>query len=249
MRKILSIIIFSLLVLSVATGCSNDTVSNAEQKKEPQVSQTNVENIDKQEKNNDSSDSAPVSEYTSDDNSVSYGGDTSEKTDNVSTLVSYTEEESMMISSFDEEQQKHIQTLSDEERSELFDLLSKQSRYPYRISVLIGDTDPEQPKLTLEKMKEIVNNAMNDPKLDSKIKRYNYIIEEVDKIQEFCDFVPVGESTPTKWYFLDGDRYENVQNVIEIYGSAILHRVLENGDFIIKEVLYEPEPVKASENS
>ena len=142
---------------------------------------------------------------------------------------------------FNDEQKKYIETLNDEERSELDEIRRERKDMPYRVLVLTGVISPDAHKLTVDDLKEIIEKAKSDTSLETKEQKCLYIVDEIKKIQPVCDYFPPGSNVPVKQYWTDGTSLETVKNVIEVYLSSIfVHKVYENGKCVSNEVLYDP---------
>ena len=142
---------------------------------------------------------------------------------------------------FNDEQKKYIETLNDEERSELDEIRRERKAMPYRVLVLTGVISPDAHKLTVDDLKEIIEKAKSDKSLETKEQKCLYIVDEIKKIQPVCDYFPPGSNVPVKQYWTDGTSLETVKNVIEVYLSSIfVHKVYENGKCVSNEVLYDP---------
>ena len=145
------------------------------------------------------------------------------------------------IFEFNDEQKKYIETLNDEERSELDEIRRERKDMPYRVLVLTGVISPDAHKLTVDDLKEIIEKAKSDTSLETKEQKCLYIVDEIKKIQPVCDYFPPGSNVPVKQYWTDGTSLETVKNVIEVYLSSIfVHKVYENGKCVSNEVLYDP---------
>ena len=142
---------------------------------------------------------------------------------------------------FNDEQKKYIETLNDEERSELDEIRRERKDMPYRVFVLTGVISPDAHKLTVDDLKEIIEKAKSDASLETKQQKCEYVMDEIKKIQPVPDYFPPGTNVPIKQYWTDGTSLETVKNVIEVYLSSVfVHNVYENGKCVSMEVLYDP---------
>ena len=246
MKKIISIIFLSVFAVSVITGCSNGVkseTSNTEQK-------TAVVTSDSDGKNTETSQNES-SEYSNTDKKAEESKSESKFESKSESNVSETEtqntnkvDESVFEKGtfeFNDEQKKYIETLNDEERSELDEIRRERKDMPYRVLVLTGVISPDAHKLTVDDLKEIIEKAKSDTSLETKEQKCLYIVDEIKKIQPVCDYFPPGSNVPVKQYWTDGTSLETVKNVIEVYLSSIfVHKVYENGKCVSNEVLYDP---------
>ncbi len=128
-------------------------------------------------------------------------------------------------------------------------IYSSDDRYPYLESIILGETDPSIPKLTLEKMKQIIKESKENPNVRPKIKHYDdelhdesyvghYIMMELDKAQYYCDVYTLKENV----YYLDGNT-ENTRTeeiVVDKSGAKVTYnKYSENGEKIKSEVLFD----------
>ena len=128
-------------------------------------------------------------------------------------------------------------------------IYSSGESYPYLESVIVGETDPSIPKLTLKKMKQIIKESKENPNVRPKIKHYDdelhdesyvghYIMMELDKAQYYCDVYTLKENV----YYLDGNT-ENTRTeeiVVDKSGAKVTYnKYSENGEKIKSEVLFD----------
>ena len=245
MKKSLLILLSAAMIVGLC-ACNKGTQaenSSPEQK-------TTVVTSDSDEKNTETSQNES-SEYSNTDKKTEESKSESKFENKSESDVSKTEtqntdkvDESVFekgIFEFNDEQKKYIETLNDEERSELDEIRRERKAMPYRVLVLTGVISPDAHKLTVDDLKEIIEKAKSDKSLETKEQKCLYIVDEIKKIQPVCDYFPPGSNVPVKQYWTDGTSLETVKNVIEVYLSSIfVHKVYENGKCVSNEVLYDP---------
>ena len=118
-----------------------------------------------------------------------------------------------------------------------------EGRHPYSEAVEAGIVDPDAPKMTLEKMKEIISKA-NESVTGGR--RFNYILYEAKKIQLYYD---ITADSITEYYYVlsadgDGKEKEAIKITVDYpYGVIQYIRTDEKGEDgkNKKEILFDSE--------
>lgn len=117
---------------------------------------------------------------------------------------------------------------------------------PEEKAVVKGSSE-YQPKdrLTLEKTKEIISDALAQVEDKSNLSNYlvtvtEYIKSKVNEIQPVPNFIPPDSDVYVYYYCLDSDEFEDCHKAIVWYGSNIVYEEYDdNHNVINSEVLYD----------
>ena len=117
---------------------------------------------------------------------------------------------------------------------------------PEEKAVVKGSSE-YQPKdrLTLEKTKEIISDALAQVEDKSNLSNYlvtvtEYIKSKVNEIQPVPNFIPPDSDVYVYYYCLDSDEFEDCHKAIVWYGSNIVYEEYDdNHNVINSEILYD----------